>query len=50
MRLRMIFSALEYTGKAPFDTVLIHGLVRDGKGEKIQTPELGNYELDYPVH
>ena len=26
---RMIFSGLAYTGKAPFDTVLIHGIVRD---------------------
>ena len=26
---RMIFSGLTYTDKAPFDTVLIHGLVRD---------------------
>ena len=29
---RMIFSGLAYTGKAPFDTVLIHGLVRDSQG------------------
>ena len=29
---RMIFSGLEYTGKIPFDTVLIHGLVRDAAG------------------
>ena len=26
---RMIFSGLEYTGKAPFNTVLFHGIVRD---------------------
>ena len=26
---RMIFSGLAYTGKAPFDTVCIHGIVRD---------------------
>ncbi|MEG0339942.1 MAG: class I tRNA ligase family protein, partial [Oscillospiraceae bacterium] len=32
---RMIFSGLEYTGKAPFDTVLIHGLVRDSQGRKM---------------
>ena len=32
---RMIFSGLAYTGKAPFDTVLIHGIVRDSQGRKM---------------
>lgn len=32
---RMIFSGLAYTGKAPFDTVLIHGLVRAADGRKM---------------
>ncbi|MBP3729798.1 MAG: valine--tRNA ligase, partial [Lachnospiraceae bacterium] len=32
---RMIFSGLAYTGKDPFHTVLIHGIVRDEKGRKM---------------
>ncbi len=38
---RMIFSGLEYTGKIPFNTVLFHGIVRDGQGRKM-SKSLGN--------
>ena len=39
---RMVMLGIELTGKAPFHTIYMHGLVRDGNGQKMsKTKVLG---------
>ena len=45
---RMIMSGLEYTGKIPFETVYLHGLIRDEHGRKM-SKSYGNVIDPLPV-
>lgn len=44
---RMIMATLEFTGKIPFDTIYLHGMVLDEKGRKM-SKSLGN--SPDPIH
>jgi valyl-tRNA synthetase len=52
---RMVMLGINLTGKAPFETIYMHGLVRDGKGKKMSKTTgnvidpldtIGNYGAD----